>query len=210
MKTPVATSDYQRDGFVVLPAVLDATTVAACTVHLHHLQAGDHPKGPMVTASLRSDAVLAGIADDPRLSAIACGILGADSVPFGCTYIVKEPRCGLPVLWHQDGHPWRTRLGVTEAVTLWIALDRADGDNGILRVIPGSHALPAQPLYPSAEEPSVFGSEIDPALVDATLARQLTLEPGDVAAHHPDLIHGSLPNRSGHVRRALAVRYRPT
>ena len=162
-----------------------------------------------MTASLGRDRVLAGFVDDPRLATIARHILDADPVAFGCTYLVKEPRRGLPVLWHQDGHPWRTRFGITDAVTLWIALDRAGEDNGGLRVIPGSHTLAAQPLRPSTGEPSVFGGEIDPALVDATLARQLTLAPGDVVAHHPDLIHGSLANRSAHVRRALAIRYRP-
>ncbi len=188
---------------------MDAAAVAACIEHLHHLQARDHPPGPIATGLLGSDRVLAGIADDPRLATIARCILDADPLAFGCTYLVKEPRRGLPVLWHQDGHPWRTRFGITEAVTLWVPLDPTGEANGGLRVIPGSHALAAQPLRPSLEEPSVFGAEIDPALVDATLARQLTLAPGDVVAHHPDLIHGSLPNRSEHLRRALAIRYRP-
>lgn len=162
-----------------------------------------------MTAALATDHFLAEMADDPRLSSIARDILEAEPVAFGCTYIVKEPRHGLAALWHQDGHPWRTRLGVTEAVTLWVALDPADENSGGLRVIPGSHALAAQPLRPSTGPASVFGSEIDPGLVDETRARQLTLNPGDVSAHHPHLIHGSLPNRSEHVRRALAVRYRP-
>jgi ectoine hydroxylase-related dioxygenase (phytanoyl-CoA dioxygenase family) len=111
------------------------------------------------------------------------------------------------VLWHQDGYPWRARLGITEAVTLWIALDRADESTGGLQMIPGSHHMDAQPLRPQPSHANVFGSEIDPHLVDATLARSLTLAPGDVSAHHPNLIHGSLPNWSEKPRRALAVRY---
>jgi hypothetical protein len=204
-----AASAYQRDGFVVIPAVLDEATVAACIEHLQLLSAGGRPTGPIVTASLGSDSFLARIAGDPRLVAIAGCLLDSAPAAFGCTYIVKEPRGGLPVLWHQDGYPWRTRLGITEAVTVWIALDAADEVNGGLRVIPGSHVLPAQPLRPSASGSSVFGSEIDPDLVDPTLAHQLKLAPGDVSAHHPRLIHGSLPNPSARSRRALAVRYRP-
>jgi ectoine hydroxylase-related dioxygenase (phytanoyl-CoA dioxygenase family) len=44
--------------------------------------------------------------------------------------------------------------------------------------------------------------------VDASLARQLALGPGHASAYHPNLIHGSLANRSGRPRRALAIRYR--
>ncbi len=194
---------------MVIRGALDPAMVTACREHLCHLRAHGQLTGAIVTALLSSDLFLTGVADDPRLSTIACSILGADPVPFGCTYIVKEPRSGLPVLWHQDGHPWRTHLGITEAVTLWIALDPVSEENGGLRVIPGSHALDAQPLRPSGDQASIFGAEIDPGLFDATDVRQLTLGPGDVSAHHPNLIHGSLRNRSKHVRRALAVRYRP-
>jgi hypothetical protein len=199
---------YRRDGYVVIPGVLDQTTVAACIEHLQDLQSGDHPAAPVVTAHPAGDAFLARISDDPRLTAVAGGILEAEPVPFGCTYFVKVPRVGLPVLWHQDGYPWRTGLGISEAVTLWVALDPAAGDNGGLQVIPGSHGLDAQPLRPNPDRASVFGAEMASDLVDTTLVRQLTLAPGDVSAHHPNLIHGSLPNRSERPRRALAVRYR--
>jgi ectoine hydroxylase-related dioxygenase (phytanoyl-CoA dioxygenase family) len=194
---------------VVIPAVVDAATVAMWTGHLRHLQDRERSAGPIVTAPLATDPVLAGMAGDPRLVTVAASILEAEPVAFGCTYIVKEPRCGRAALWHQDGYPWRTRLGITEAVTLWVALDPAGEDSGGLRVIPGSHTLEAQPLRLSAGPASVFGAEIDPDLVDTARARQLTLAPGDMSAHHPNLIHGSLPNRSEHPRRALAVRYRP-
>jgi ectoine hydroxylase-related dioxygenase (phytanoyl-CoA dioxygenase family) len=113
------------------------------------------------------------------------------------------------VLWHQDGLPWQTLFGITEAVTLWVALDSADAGNGGLAVVPRSHLMPAQPLRPNVDRPSVFGLEIDPSLVEEELAVNLDLEPGDVSAHHPSLIHGSGPNVSGRPRRSLAVRYRP-
>lgn len=205
--TPMA-SAYRRDGFVVVPGVLDQATVTACLAHLRHLQGAHDAATPIVTADLSSDVFLARTANDPRLLEVAGWLLNAAPVPFGCTYFVKAGRVGLPVLWHQDGHPWRTGLGIVEATTLWIALDPAAADNGGLQVIPGSHLLTAQPLQPNRDHASVFGAEIDPALVDATLAWQLILSPGDLSAHHPNLIHGSRPNRSDRPRRALAVRYR--
>ena len=194
---------------MVVPCVFDQATVTGCIEHLRELQLAGDFAGPIVTGLLTKDAFLAGIVEDSRLTAVAGCLLGADPIPFGCTYFVKAPRAGLPVLWHQDGYPWRSGLGIAEATTLWIALDPSREDNGGLRVIPGSHGLDAQPLQPNLEHADVFGAEIAPELVDATLARPLTLAPGDLSAHHPNLIHGSLPNRSDRPRRALAVRYRP-
>jgi phytanoyl-CoA hydroxylase len=203
------TSRYRRDGYVIIPAVVNQAALTRCIEHLGHLQSRQPQPGPMVTAPLASDAFLAAVAADPRLSGIAGSLLGCDPLCFGCTYFVKAPRRGLPVLWHQDGYPWRVQLGIAEAVTLWIALDQADEGTGGLQVIPGSHHLDAQPLCPQRSTSNMFGSEIAPELVDATFARALTLAPGDVSAHHPNLIHGSLPNWSEKPRRALAIRYRP-
>jgi ectoine hydroxylase-related dioxygenase (phytanoyl-CoA dioxygenase family) len=202
-------SQYRLDGYVIIRAVVDQAVLSRCLEHLGQLQDRQPRPGPIVTAPLTKDPFFAEVAGDPRLSSIASGLLGSDPVCFGCTYFVKEPRLGLPVLWHQDGHPWRARLGIAEAVTVWIALDRADETTGGLQVIPRSHHLDAQPLGPQRGQSNVFGSEIAPEFVDATRARPLTLAPGDVSAHHPNLIHGSLPNRSEEPRRALAVRYYP-
>ena len=203
---------YGRDGFIVIPGVLDEATVRGCLEHLQAASATRAHGETLVTAPLSDSCALSvslkKVAFDDRLFAIAGAVLGSDPIPFGCTYIVKEPWRGLPVLWHQDGHPWRVGLGITSAVTLWIALDRTGPDNGGLQVIPGSHGLPAQALRPNLTEPSVFGYEIDPSLVDAHRSVQLTMAAGDISAHHPDLIHGSPPNRSDRPRRALAVRYR--
>jgi hypothetical protein len=182
--------------------------VVACLEHLHRLQTGGQT-GPIVTAPLTTDAFLAGIAHAPGLTRIAGWLLEAEPVPFGCTYFVKKPREGLPALWHQDGYPWQIGLGITDAVTLWLALDRSDEHTGGLQVIRGSHRLAAQPLRPQPGQASLFGTEIDPLLVDESLACPLSLAPGDVSAHHPNLIHGSPPNRSAHPRRGLAIRYRP-
>ena len=204
-----ATAVYRRDGYAVIPAVLDRGRVAACLLHLGQLRARGSLTGPVVMVPFERDGFLAELAADRQLTTIASSLLETDPAAFGCSYFVKAPHLGPPAWWHQDGYLWQTRLGIGAAVTLWIALDAADDHNGGLRVIPGSQHLAAQPLQPGPDEPSVFGAQIDPGLVDSSLARTLRLFPGDVSAHHPNLIHSSGPNRSEQVRRALAIRYRP-
>jgi phytanoyl-CoA hydroxylase len=57
---------------------------------------------------------------------------------------------------------------------------------------------------------SVFGSGMDTALADESASIDFMLARGDVSAHHPNLIHGSGPNRSQRRRCGLTIRYIPT
>ena len=193
---------YDDQGHVTVRAVLDEATLEAAREHLATL-----PGDALRTAPL-TDPFLARISTDDRLVALASEALGGEVEPFAATYLLKPPGVGLPALWHQDGHPWQERLGGAAAVTLWVALDPSTGENGCLRVVPGSHRLPLHPLRPNDEVPSLFGVELDPALVDESAAVDVVLDAGDVSVHHPNLVHGSGPNRSDRARRALAVRYR--
>lgn len=183
---------YERDGYVVVRAVAEVGPLLAALAALP-------AAGPLVPSPPL---------DLPALDALAAEVLGGPVVVFGTTFLVKPAGDGLPALWHQDGHPWQERLGSAAAVTAWVALDPSTPASGGLRVVPGSHHLPARPLRPNAELPSLFGAELDPALVDDAAAVDLVLAPGDASLHHPNLVHGSGPNRSDHPRRALAVRYR--
>jgi ectoine hydroxylase-related dioxygenase (phytanoyl-CoA dioxygenase family) len=194
---------YEDRGHVTVPAVLDPATRSAAHEHLATL-----PGGALRAAPIEADPFFGAVAADPRLVGIAAEVLGGAVEAFACTYVVKPPRVGLPALWHQDGEPWRDRLGGAAATTLWIALDPSTVENGCLRVIPSSHRLPLQRLRPNTAVASIFGVELDPALVDETAALDVVLDPGDVSVHHPNLVHGSGPNRSDRPRVALAVRYR--
>jgi ectoine hydroxylase-related dioxygenase (phytanoyl-CoA dioxygenase family) len=127
---------------------------------------------------------------------------------FGATYLRKPAGVGLPALWHQDGAPWAERLAGAAALTLWLALDDTDADNGGLRVVPGSHDLDPQPLRPAGS--SLFGVAMDFDLVDVGRAVELTVDAGGLVALHPALVHGSGPNRSLRPRTALALRYHRT
>lgn len=191
----------ERDGFAIVRAAVGTDVIASALKHLAALPGS----GALRTAPLdRFDD----LPDHPELVAIAVDALGGAVVAFGCTFVVKPPRVGLPALWHQDGHPWEAR-GITRAVSIGVALDPTTEANGCLRVIPGSHRVPAHALRAVADRPNIFGAELDPDLVDESQAVSLALAPGDVSVHHPNLIHGSGANRSDVPRRTLVVRYRP-
>jgi phytanoyl-CoA hydroxylase len=146
---------------------------------------------------------------DPRLLDLVEALLGPGVVLFSSCWVVKPPRTGRPAAWHQDGGTWP--LEPLDAVTLWIALDDADGGNGTLRVVPGSHrgGLLPHDRDDARLATELFNVALPGAHGDEEAAVDVVLRAGDVSAHHPALIHGSGPNRSERPRRALVARYHP-
>lgn len=201
-------ASFREDGFVRVKGRLDPASVVAAAAYFDVLceRLGLAP-GSTLVAAPPGDAFLSRLAASSALAGLAAGLLGAQASCFGATYIDKPPGSGLPALWHQDLGPWQERLAGAPALTVWLALSDADGSNGCLRVLPGSHVLPTRPLRPDPGE-SLFGVSMDPGFVDESGARTIAVEAGDVVVHHANLVHGSLPNGSARRRLALAVRYR--
>ena len=92
-------------------------------------------------------------------------------------------------------------------LTMWLALDAVDEENGCLRYCAGTHRDGLRPH----SRTRVLGfsqgiSDYDEA--DAAKERQVFLEPGDLAVHHGELIHRADPNRTtDRQRRAFAMVY---
>lgn len=107
---------------------------------------------------------VASLASAPRILRHIQPILGHRPLPVRAIYFDKSPDRNWLVTWHQDvsvavcgrielpGYgPWSEKDGIPhvqppvqvleQMVTLRIHLDPADGRNGALRVIPGSHVL---------------------------------------------------------------------
>lgn len=196
---------YRRDGHVVVRSAVNDAFVRTA---LDHLVGYPSPPNGLVAVSSDHDPIAAELGTDLGLTGLAAGLLGAEPRLFGFTYVVKPPRSSVVVLWHQDGHPWRERLGIEHALTLWVALDPATPDSGGLRVIPGSQRTGLHPLHTRVDVANVFGWASDPDLVDEAAAIDVELEPGDVSVHHPALFHASGPNRTGRRRAALGLRFR--
>ena len=196
---------YRRQGYATVPAVLDADALLLVE---RHLESVTLTSSGIAACSPERDPVAASVGSHPALATLAEAVLGGRATAFGVTYLVKCPGSSLPVLWHQDGHPWAEQLGVHEAVTVWVALDPSTVDSGCMWVIPGSHHHPARPLAERAEPPNVFGWESHPGMVDEAAAVPVELQPGDVSLHHPAVLHRSGANRTSRRRAALAVRYR--
>ncbi len=147
--------------------------------------------------------VLGGIPHASCLARLAESLLGEPATAESPEWFNKPPlaRHGTPP--HQDNYYFN--LKPCSVVTLWMALDRVDDENACMRYVPGSHHGPVRPHARS----QVLGFSqgiTDYGPDDAAARWPFICEPGDVAAHHGNLIHSAGENRSRtRHRRAFAI-----
>src|SRR3954454_4533897 len=127
---------FNRDGYLKGLRVFDAAEADANRRYFDDLLARVLAAGgtsySISTAHLKYGPVY-DLLTHPRIVAIVRDLLGEDVVAWGSHYFCKMPRDGKTVPWHQDARYWPLRP--SKAVTVWLAIDDADRDNGRMRVI---------------------------------------------------------------------------
>jgi ectoine hydroxylase-related dioxygenase (phytanoyl-CoA dioxygenase family) len=207
------TDDYTSDGYVTVSEFFSEADVRAVDEYLRAKQdvawtdKGDDP----LRESHYYERSIYDVCVKPELLDAIEALIGPDIVLL-YTHIISKPPGGMHVAWHQDGPYW-PRIQPKDAVTVWMALDDADRENGCMRVIPGTHAarsdLGQRPvdgadlLMPSAV---TLPSDV----VDESRSVDIVLKRGDASFHDSFLVHGSEPNRSTRRRAALTIRYVPS
>jgi len=201
---------FERDGYVIIQNVLDSDLVRETSAHVDWLLSKNPGLRPeqLGHTLMRKDPFWVRLVSDERLLDVAEQFIGPNIALFASHYISKPPFDGQAVLWHQDGSYWP--LDPMEVVTLWLAVDESNQENGCMRVIPRTQTMALQTMRRRTDVVNVLESEVDPALVDEERAVDLLLHPGDVSIHHPNIIHGSNANRSSKRRCGLTIRYIPT
>lgn len=201
-------AQYDRDGFLVFPQVLDAGLVRLASEHVAWLQQKNPELRPenLHHRLMWDDPFWVRLVSDPRLLDLVEPIIGPNIALFASHYISKPGGDGLPVLWHQDGSYWP--LEPMEVVTAWLAVDDSTAENGCMRVLPGSHHGPML-AHHQHDQQAVLGTEIRPEDLDTSGAVDVELPSGGVSLHHPLLVHGSNPNHSPRRRCGLTIRYIP-
>jgi ectoine hydroxylase-related dioxygenase (phytanoyl-CoA dioxygenase family) len=133
--------------------------------------------------------------------ASALGVAGARCVVDQVN--LKAPRVGTGFPFHQDAsflHGDAARdLAAFGGVNVVVALDDADDENGGFVVLGGTHRdfLEGQHGYDT--------STMNEGLFDASGRCVPALAPGDAVFFHPQLAHGSGPNRSDRRRRLATL-----
>ncbi|NQZ69195.1 MAG: phytanoyl-CoA dioxygenase family protein [Lentisphaeria bacterium] len=124
---------------------------------------------------------------------------------FFCKYPEKEKTHY--VAWHQDATYWGIKP--SETITVWLALDDVDVENGCMQVIPHSHKLGILEHGKGDEESNLLSinQAIDEDLFSPDTAVNLCMKAGQLSLHEGRTIHGSQSNLSDRRRCGLTIRY---
>ena len=199
---------FEQKGYCVLRALFHPGPVLAA---LHEVEV-QHLTGRQINVTSGKVNSIHGLPgaffDDllhsEQMRQVASILLGERAVPRAVELFAKPARVGLPSPWHQDNAYWCAEPPV--GLTIWLALDHSDDENGAVSYVPGSHLRGLQPHVPSGAPGS---SQTLAPHDESLLAQSITpqLRPGDAVAHHCLTIHGSGPTRSARSRRGVTLQY---
>lgn len=152
---------------------------------------------------MQVDSFFQDYTQDPKWMTLAATLVGEPAECESPEWFNKPAGLDHPTPPHQDNYYFN--LKPPNVVTIWLALDKVDDENGCLRYLPGSHQRGFRPHARS----NVLGfsqgiTDFGPA--DEAAERKIHLAPGDAVAHHGMTIHRAEPNRSpARNRRAFAM-----
>lgn len=200
-------SRYRRDGFLAVhrplfPEPMFARLAAIFETLLDRYGPDDldvpHFRNPRLFDFLLADEVLDLV--EP--------ILGPDIGLWSSHFISKPPRTGFATPWHEDKAYWQGRVSrMDQIVTVWLAIDKTDPENGAMGVLPGSHRHDERRYESVPCVGQVFDRQIEEQTLDLRCAIHLSLEPNEYSLHDARLVHGADANRSDRRRAGFTMRY---
>lgn len=216
MLTPAQAAQFDRDGFVVLDAVLDADEVAAAVAAIDPLEAEvdayleTRPDGRLtilergaITFSIHlvmRSPVLRRLAAHPAIVAICHDLIGDDVNLYWDQAVYKKPEKPRRFPWHQDNG--YTFVDPQQYLTCWLALTSATEENGCPWIVPGLHKLGT--LAHRFVEP--LGFECFTRAPDAVAA---PVRAGGIVVFSSLTPHLTGPNVTEAVRKAYILQYAP-
>lgn len=164
------------------------------------------------TAGWKSYDDIRRAAFDSDLPEITATLLGSEYVNFWeDTTFVKTPGTRQKTAFHQDYAYFQ--IEGAKCVIVWIPLDPAGPDSGVVRYIRGSHLWQRTfaPNLVIAQTPTAGAvDEVLPDIEsneDAYDIIEFTVQPGDVLIHDVMTVHGAGGNMTEKNRRAISFRY---
>ncbi len=198
--------EYQRDGYTIIRSLfseMEAQTLRSHFMKMHDdadFPGGEHidldsddalHRYPRIMMPHRYDEKSLKWLIDSRMA--QCLREMEDSEPYGVqTMFYFKPAGARGQALHQDQYYLRAKPGTCMAA--WMAVDRCDGENGCLRVVPGSHHLPI--MCTEEADTNISFTDVEIPLSDGMEALSVIMDPGDVLFFNGTVIHGSLPNSS--------------
>lgn len=157
------------------------------------------------TPHFRDERLLKFLLSDKVLDLVE-PLIGPNIGLWSSHFIAKEPYVGKQTPWHEDSAYWKGRLDrFDKIVTVWLAIDGSNKENGCMRVIPGTHKDGFSEYEKVSEDSNIFSTQIKN--IDDSKSVYFDLEPGECSLHDSRIIHGAAANTSPYRRCGYTMRY---
>ena len=211
MVTKANVEQYRREGYTLVPELLTQREMDEIQGVLDpfiegQVKAGRRPEH--LDHPHNWNFRILQICKHPKILDAIEQFVGPDIVLFASHVICKAKGDGLAVPWHQDGSYWP--LDPMDVVTLWLAIDPSNEENGCMKVIPGTqNSGPIPHVETERPETKVLDRGLPANLIDESKAVNCVLPRGGASFHAPWLFHGSTPNTSTKRRCGYTIRCMP-
>jgi phytanoyl-CoA hydroxylase len=215
-------ADYDRDGYVRLPGFLKPDElkilVANLDRYVEEVVPGlantevfyeDKAQSNSLKQLIRMcehDAFFRDMMDNSDFTRLAELLLGRKTSSRNMQFFNKPPKIGLPTPPHQDG--WYWRIEPCEGLTMWLALEEVDEENGCVRYATGSHLKGMRTHSRTNTLGFSQGITDFPGAVDKANEVVMTAQPGDLLVHDAKTVHWADGNTSeARTRKAMGLVY---
>jgi phytanoyl-CoA hydroxylase len=151
------------------------------------------------------DPFFSKILNNSRFSEIAEILLETKVIGKTLEYFNKPPKIGKPTPPHQDGYYFM--LDPPAAVTMWMAMEDVDQENGCIRYLRGSHLTG---MRPHGRSQTLGFSQGITDYGENDLAKEIAMpaKPGTLLIHHALTVHRADRNSSNsRTRKAIGFIY---
>lgn len=212
--------DFNRDGYVFIPGFLNKDEIDSINKKLEKFIDETVPEMPLThvfyevkddPTTLKQlqdlqkyDAYFADILFRSEFEKIAEVLLEDEIIGKTLEYFNKPPKIGKPTPPHQDGYYFM--LKPQKAVTMWMALEDVDTENGCVRYIKGSHLKGMRPHGKTST--TGFSQGITDYGIPEDVEIPFPAKPGDLLIHHALTIHRADGNTTtNRTRKAMGFIY---
>lgn len=211
-------SDFDRDGFVIVRQLLTPVELDDLRRNLERYvrevvptlpdsdafyEDRNRPETLKQLQHMGRDPFFRGYMEHPKWLSLATTLMGEKVQAEEPEWFNKPPNTQHVTPPHQDNYYFCQKP--PNVLTIWMALEPVDEENGCLRYVTGSHRGGIRPHGRSG----ILGFSqgiTDYGPTDQGREVKVCLQPGDVVAHHGETIHRADANRSQtRYRRAFAM-----
>lgn len=210
----------QRDGFCVIPQVVDGAVLdltrrcARRAVAAQDAESLARTRSPGTLIDSGPYPELADLVGNPK-ALHELERMGLTDVVFWKAVIISKFPGGPRLYWHQDCMMWqdpRAYSAIAPMIFLMYYLEDTNPFNGCLRVLPGSHRR-RHPLHDLGEahtrDVNSIGDPDDPRFRDYAGAADVPVTAGDLVVGDARLLHAAHANQSDRQRTVITIWFYP-